>query len=167
MKPTSVDLPDGTTRIVAGWDPYDVKALRRLVAKVRRDPVTGCWLWQGSTNPKGYGRLCYRGAPRQCHRVAYTLLAGPIPGGLQIDHTCRTRHCCNPTHLEPVTARENLLRGNTVTARHATKTHCDSGHRLTEDNVYRHPRGFRYCRTCKRTRDRAYRASRTQEQEAA
>lgn len=56
----------------------------------------------------------YRG-PITAHRFAYELLVGPVPDGLQLDHLCRNRACCNPEHLEPVEGVENRLRG--VTAR--------------------------------------------------
>ena len=45
------------------------------------------------------------------HRFAYEEYVGPIPDGLQIDHLCRNKWCVNPEHLEPVTCRENALRG--------------------------------------------------------
>lgn len=57
------------------------------------------------------------------HRFAYERFVGTIPAGLQIDHLCRTRLCVNPAHLEPVTNRENVLRGLA-----ATRTHCAKGH---------------------------------------
>lgn len=73
----------------------------------------GCWLWTGYVFAStGYGGIKVAGDKLQlAHRVVYELLRGPIPEGLQIDHLCRERRCVNPTHLEPVTASENLLRG--------------------------------------------------------
>ncbi len=44
------------------------------------------------------------------HRVMYEHWVGPIEVGLELDHLCRTKACCNPDHLEPVTRSENLLR---------------------------------------------------------
>jgi hypothetical protein len=83
------------------------------------------------------------------HRFVYEQLGGLIPPGLQLDHRCRLRACVNPAHLEPVTARENLLRGATVTAANAAKTHCHAGHVFDDENTYR--RGeWRYCRPCRR-----------------
>jgi hypothetical protein len=85
----------------------------RVMARVRVDE-SGCWIFTGALSTSGYGRVG-RGARAeglaQTHRVTYEHLVGPIPEGLDIDHLCRVRACCNPAHLEPVTRRENCLRG--------------------------------------------------------
>lgn len=115
------------------------------------DKTEGCWLWLGAASVGGYGqfyagRLWPSGSQGKvyAHRYAYELLVGPIPEGLDIDHLCRVRNCVNPDHMEPVTHRENMLRGDTVVARNAMKTTCTKGHPL--DGV--DERG-RYCTTCK------------------
>jgi hypothetical protein len=71
----------------------------------------GCWLWTGRMNRNGYGRAYWYGKEPVVHRLVYEILIGQIPKGLVLDHLCRVRHCCNPEHLEPVTIRENTLRG--------------------------------------------------------
>ena len=85
---------------------------------------SGCWLWQGYKNPKGYGIAGHNGKICRAHRVMYEELVGPIPEGLDIDHLCRVRHCVNPDHLEPVTRRENILRG----LHGRLKLFCNQGH---------------------------------------
>lgn len=75
----------------------------------------GCWEWNLLVMPNGYGRLTVSTAGHKkgyySHRVSYEAFVGPIPTGLDIDHLCRNRRCCNPDHLEPVTRAENLRRG--------------------------------------------------------
>ena len=117
-----------------------------------------CWIWTGAT-AMGYGRINAggrHGKSLQAHRVAYEFMVGPIPAGLQLDHLCRNKRCVNPLHLEAVTQRENLLRGDTIPGRNAAKTHCIRGHEFTPDNTILRGRveGGRDCRTCKRERSR-------------
>lgn len=124
----------------------------------------GCWTWTACRSWKGYGLFGIRPAPgapqsnKHAHRVAYEMLVGPIPVGLHIDHLCRNRACVRPDHMEPVTPRENWIRGNTPSAVHARQTHCIHGHPLFGDNLYVAPgNGMRACRTCKKARKRVYR----------
>lgn len=107
--------------------------------------MTGClappkdsWL-----NDNGYFRLP---GHQYAHRGAYEAAKGLIPEGLVIDHLCRVRWCCNPEHLEAVTNKENILRGESPPARNARKERCDLGHKLTAK-----PGGGRYCPTCRQT----------------
>ncbi len=64
------------------------------------------------------------------------MVVGQIPSGLTLDHLCRVRNCVNPAHLEPVTHRENTLRGDGVTAINARKTSCHRGHPFAGENLY-------------------------------
>jgi hypothetical protein len=66
----------------------------------------GCWVWMAGVNTGGYGGY----QQKMVHRLTYEALVGPIPQGLELDHLCRVKPCCNPDHLEPVTRRENALR---------------------------------------------------------
>jgi hypothetical protein len=108
-----------------------------------------CWLWTAATLPNGYGVLGIEHRTVYAHRVAYELLVGPIRDGLQIDHLCRVRHCVNPEHLEPVTQRDNLARGEGPTAINARKSHCPKGHPF-EGNTYYDRQGHRRCAECHR-----------------
>lgn len=115
-----------------------------IAAKVTVD-AAGCWIWTGAATQHGYGVATAHQGARLVHRIAYLSLVGPIPEGLQIDHLCRVTRCCNPEHLEPVTAAENNRRapgwlGN--------RTHCKNGHPLFGPNLYVEAGGVRRCREC-------------------
>lgn len=73
---------------------------------------SGCWIWQFSRSPSGYGQVWHEGKLAQAHRIYYEKEVGPIPTGLDLDHLCRVRACVNPEHLEPVTRAVNARRGN-------------------------------------------------------
>jgi hypothetical protein len=136
---------------------YSDDLLERFFAKIELDPDTGCWEWTASKGV-GYGRFRVGedNPPKNwlAHRLCYELLVGEIPVGLQIDHLCRNRGCVNPQHLEPVTCRENLIRGATLTALYAKRNHCSQGHEYTPDNVYFCENGVRDCRTCRLERSK-------------
>lgn len=131
--------------------------LGRFLALTDKTPE--CWNWKGATL-RGYGRFRYFGHYIQAHRAAWLLLVGPIPESLELDHLCRNRSCVNPSHLEPVTGRENKLRGDTVNARNAHKSECLRGHPLSGENLYVGPDGKRQCRMCGRERVKRWRAKR-------
>jgi hypothetical protein len=118
---------------------------------------TPCWEWQRARLTGGYGAYFLKGRNVYTHRFAYEQLVGPVPGGLQLDHLCRNTRCVNPVHLEPVTPRENKLRGTGITAINAKKTHCVRSHEFTPENTYIYPNGKRSCRTCIRWHGRRFR----------
>lgn len=114
-----------------------------------RPELGPCWIWTGYCSKKGYGAMPVDGRARGTHRLAYELLVGPIPDGLQIDHLCRVPACCNPAHLEAVTSRENTVRG---VSHNGLKTHCKHGHPFDAANTYVTRRGKRWCRACGKER---------------
>ena len=124
----------------------------RLFAKVSfAAGGAGCWIWEGAINSSGYGNIMMHGRTTSAHRVSWHMLRGEMAEGMYLDHLCRNRRCVNPDHLEPVTQRENTMRGNGACAVHARKTHCKNGHEFTPENTDTSS-GHRTCRACVRAR---------------
>lgn len=124
----------------------------------------GCWEWTAARTSAGYGRAWdpQTGAVTYAHRLAYGRLVGPIPDGLELDHLCRNRACCNPAHLEAVSHSVNVQRGTAwhgIAAARAEQTHCVNGHEFTAENTYvsSGKKRQRHCRTCRYDRQKAAR----------
>lgn len=124
----------------------------RLDRRSERDPSSGCLVWTGYLDPNGYGRMTatHDSKSKLAHVIAYQTFVGPVPDGLELDHLCRNRACIAVEHLEPVTHRENILRGQTRAARNMSVTHCPRGHPFDDANTYRDRRGWRGCLACRR-----------------
>lgn len=154
---------------VREWGHYGAPLAVRLLRGAK--PVDGCWR-RNSRNMSGYSVVDVRGTSKAAHRAMYELMVGPIAHGLDLDHLCHTsdchlgkdcphRRCINPAHLEPVTERTNVLRGNGVAAVNASKTHCKRGHEFTPENTYvwsKPSRPYRACRKCIQLHVQNYRA---------
>lgn len=128
----------------------------RFISRIEVRPESDCWYWTGFLNAQGYGHITLKGRLIPVHRFSYELFVGAIPAGLVLDHLCRNRACANPWHLEPVTNRENILRGEAQAATNARKTHCLRGHPLSGSNLIVRRNGHRTCRVCRRASQRAW-----------
>lgn len=134
--------------------PFDVVVWERL-------DIGDCWEWTGPTDREGYGIVAAEHGGL-IHRAIWLLLVGPIEDGQPLDHLCRNRRCANPDHLEPVTHRENILRGFGPAAKYAKRSRCVRGHALTgpQADVTMRPGQGRRCNVCNRDRVREWREAR-------
>jgi hypothetical protein len=127
----------------------------------------GCWRWTGYIS-NGYGKLKVggrwpKGKLLYAHRVSYKFFRGPIRRGKVIDHLCNNRWCVKPSHMRVTTHRVNILRGNSMSARHVKKTGCPYGHGPYDMRDVRFRNGRRIiqrgCTMCKSRRDKKYHAA--------
>lgn len=136
-----------------------VKTKDDILSRIKK--VNGCWEWQGRNNGVNYGQFSEGRKNIRAHRRSYEIFKGPIPTGLQLDHLCRNRICVNPSHLEAVTGKVNILRGTAPSAFHAKATHCPYGHPYAGDNLkltYKKKSNtyWRGCHTCLRAYMKVY-----------
>lgn len=121
----------------------------------------GCWIWQGSKDDAGYGRIYRFGKNLRLHRAMYMAARGGSLASTQfVCHTCDVPACCNPDHLFLGTYKDNHA-DMVAKGRHpnAVKTVCKLGHPFTEENTAWKvgPKGnrMRNCRECIRINSRA------------
>jgi len=117
----------------------EIKLTNKFWDKVNK--TSTYWLWTGAKNPQGYGQTRINYKLFLAHRITYMTIIGEIPKNLELDHLCRVRNCINPEHLEPVTHKENMLRG--ARPGPAKKATCFKGHQL------RYKFGRQICDTCR------------------
>jgi hypothetical protein len=135
--------------------PSDTPLLDRVLLRVEVDG-NGCWRFQGAHDANGYGVINVKRRVHRAHVVTLEAERGPITKGLHVDHLCRVRDCCNPTHLEAVTPRVNVAeRGRHSSNGLPLRDYCKRGHARTPENTYARPDGKgTNCLVCVRMRSR-------------
>ena len=140
-----------------GCDILDGPDRARFWCKVDRRGPDECWEWTASRSGNGYGIFWLGGKQKRAHRISWQLMNGAPPVGLVSDHLCRNRLCVNPSHIEFVTNRVNVLRGASgITGEPPPNKEiaCINGHVRNDDNTYTRKNGLRECRVCHVERSR-------------
>jgi hypothetical protein len=127
--------------------------IERLWEKIETGADWECWLWTGSRDDRGYGRLSVHNVPELAHRLVWEYSYGPVPEGLCVLHHCDNPPCCNPDCLFLGTRKDNNDdRDDKGRNGQTNKTHCPYGHPYSGDNLIIARTGYRECRTCRRAR---------------
>lgn len=115
---------------------------------------SGCWIYVRSTDRVGYVQISNGTKLVMAHRAVYEREYGPIKEGLEIDHTCNTRNCLNPSHMEQVTRSENVRRSsawktlpNVITNRTGI---CKRGHNNMKVKDVGGGKLAKYCVDCRK-----------------
>ena len=169
-------LKEAQPKSVGHYEPIDFemdKRIRKLIVALEQaerlrvhdsrfwrhvDDSGNCWEWKGTKDRKGYGQFTVNKKHFFAHRWAYEALVGPIAEGMVVDHLCRNRACCNPSHMEIVTPVENVKRGEGITAQNSRKDKCQCGQPYFIAHR-KDGRSYRYCRACKNEYQRRWRAA--------
>lgn len=129
--------------------------------------VGECWIWTGSYAGKKprpiwqfYTEVNHK--MDQAVRMLYEMYVGGIPEKYELDHCiCFNGSCVNPSHVEPVTKKENMRRY--FAHQFKLATHCKNGHAFAEVGFFSYPtrQGWlqRQCKACCGDRQRKYLAT--------
>ncbi len=128
--------------------------------KICPEPMSGCWLWTGSGNQRGYGLFFVNRKCISTHRASWVIHNGEIPKKMHVLHKCDVPACVNPQHLFIGTHQDNMRdmmekrKAGIYVPKHIKvynkKTHCRHGHLYDEKNTIITPstRGRRLCKSC-------------------
>lgn len=123
---TPVDRDGGASTRVSPERKETARRLNALLIRCKPDPASGCWVWQGAVQSRGYGSTANgRGGTVLVHRLSLELHGIDVPADMTVDHRCQNKLCANPAHLEVVPRAVNCARGTGK-----SPLYCKAGHPL-------------------------------------
>jgi hypothetical protein len=82
-----------------------------VMERIERDtfyePNSGCWLYAGPVDEKGYGRIRIGGKKLRVHNATFRNDKRPLAKDQLVMHSCDMPCCWNPEHLSAGTNKEN------------------------------------------------------------
>ena len=124
-----------------------------LVERTQVGDDTECWEWQLSVGSHGYGQGAWEGEVRTAHSLWWQAVKGERYRGndaeaITLHHVCHNKRCCNPSHLEAITNRENARMNSS-----RRQTHCSI---CGDEYAGRGPNGVPRCKRCNNRRNREW-----------
>ena len=115
----------------------------RIRKKIAWEPESGCWIWQGYADRKGYGRTQFQRKKAKAHRFVYEMLVAEIPLGHQLSHShdCIAKRCVNPQHLEPLTQVRHTAKDIEIHRKNGRAQGLANRRENLPEGLYRNPRG--------------------------
>ena len=113
----------------------DTRASDRFWSKVQRSRKSECWLWLAGADKYGRGYFAINNVMFIAPRVAYFLATGCDPLQLNVNHSCDTPRCCNPSHLWTGTQADGIHDMDAKRRRCCRKGQHNHNARLTRSNV--------------------------------
>jgi|SRR5665213_1695831 len=92
-------------------DPKSFSIEDRLLLHSVEDPETGCRIWIGTKDQKGYGHFRVggrKGYVTKAHRAVYEHKYGKLPTEVFVRHMCHNPACINIEHLLPGSHQDNM-----------------------------------------------------------
>ncbi len=120
------------------WSLLETKVTQNIEVRAT-GYATECWLWTGSVDKDGYGRVRIQSVFIKIHRLIWLCRFGMIPDDLVVCHDCDQPGCCRPEHLKLGTSPDNIKER---TRKGRTARGANQGASKLTDDLVRHIRSL-------------------------